>query len=231
MQTADVVLIDSLVSPEILECVRRDALRIDVGKRSGRHTMPQDKIERLMIDHARAGLRVVRLKGGDPFLFGRGGEEREHLIAAGVPVEVVPGVSAAFGCAAAAGIPLTHRDHAQGVTFITGHKRDTDRTPDLDWEALSRPGHTIVVYMGVATAAHVAARLMAAGRAPSTRCAVVENGTRPDQRTLSTTLGTLAQTVAAANIAGPALLFIGEVCEAVSADSAFQAPPLAAGAL
>lgn len=231
MQTADVVLVDSLVSPEILECVRRDALRIDVGKRSGRHTMPQADIQDLMVEHARAGKRVVRLKGGDPFLFGRGGEEREHLLAAGVPVEVVPGVSAAFGCAAATGIPLTHRDHAQGVTFVTGHARDADGAPDLDWEALSRPGHTVVVYMGVATAPLVADRLMAAGRSPATPCAVVENGTRPDQRTLPTTLGALAETVAAAGIAGPALLFIGEVCEAVAAEYATQMPPLAAGAL
>jgi uroporphyrin-III C-methyltransferase/precorrin-2 dehydrogenase/sirohydrochlorin ferrochelatase len=237
MQTADVVLVDSLVSPEILDCVRRDALRIDVGKRSGHHTMPQSDIQEVMVTHARAGKRVVRLKGGDPFLFGRGGEERAHLLAAGVPVEVVPGISAAFGCAAATGVPLTHRDHAQGVTFITGHARDGDEAPALDWEALSRPGHTVVVYMGVATAPRIAARLLNAGRSAATPCMVVENGTRPDQRTLPATLGTLAETVAEAGVTGPALLFIGEVCEGVArsglhaAVPAHSAPSLAASAV
>lgn len=215
MQEADVVLIDALVSAEILECVRRDALRIDVGKRKDRHTLPQAEIERLMIDHARAGRRVVRLKGGDPFLFGRGGEEREHLLAAGVPVEVVPGISAAFGCAAATGIPLTHRDHAQGVTFVTGHAKGDGGGPD--WRSLAAANHTVVVYMGVGTAADTARSLIAAGRAAATPCAVVENGTRPDQRVLPATLATLGETVAAAGIAGPALLIIGEVTAGVVA--------------
>lgn len=215
IQEADVVLIDALVSAEILECVRRDALRIDVGKRKDRHTLPQAEIERLMIDHARAGRRVVRLKGGDPFLFGRGGEEREHLLAAGVPVEVVPGISAAFGCAAATGIPLTHRDHAQGVTFVTGHAKADGGGPD--WASLAAANHTVVVYMGVGTAADTARSLVAAGRAAATPCAVVENGTRPDQRVLPATLATLGDTVAAAGIAGPALLIIGEVTAGVVA--------------
>lgn len=229
MQEADVVLIDALVSAEILECVRRDALRIDVGKRKDRHTLPQAEIERLMIDHARAGRRVVRLKGGDPFLFGRGGEEREHLLAAGVPVEVVPGISAAFGCAAATGIPLTHRDHAQGVTFVTGHAKADGGGPD--WGGLAAANHTVVVYMGVGTAADTAARLIAAGRAPSTPCAVIENGTRPDQRLIPATLASLGAVVEAAAIAGPALLVIGEVTAAAVAAAAADAPALRAAVL
>lgn len=216
MQEADVVLVDALVSPEILECVRRDALRIDVGKRKARHTLAQAEIERLMIEHARAGRRVVRLKGGDPFLFGRGGEEREHLLAAGVPVEVIPGISAAFGCAAAAGIPLTHRDHAQGVTFVTGHAKADGAEPD--WTALARANHTLVVYMGVGTAAETSRRLIAAGRDAGTPCAVIENGTRPDQRVLPTTLAGLG--AAASGLTGPALLIIGDVTAAATAREA-----------
>jgi uroporphyrin-III C-methyltransferase/precorrin-2 dehydrogenase/sirohydrochlorin ferrochelatase len=209
IEQADVVLHDSLVSAEILDLVRRDAERIDVGKRSGRHALPQEWINELMVDLARAGRRVMRLKGGDPFVFGRGGEELEHLARHGVSFQVVPGVTAALGCAAYAGIPLTHRDHAQSCVFVTGHA--ADGTPDLDWVALARPRQTVVVYMGLGAIKALGASLIAQGADAATPVAAIENGTREDQRVVVSTLARIAADVTARGLEGPALIVIGSV--------------------
>ncbi len=210
IQEADIVFHDRLVSDEILDLIRRDAARVSVGKTKGHHSVPQDEIHDLLIRAARAGQRVVRLKGGDPFIFGRGGEELEALQAAGIDAHVVPGISSALGCAASAGLPLTHRDHAQALTFVTGHAR-AGGVPDLDWAALSRPGQTLVVFMGVGTAPAMSERLIAAGRAGATPVAVIENGTRENEIRVYGTLAELPGLITRAGITGPALLVIGEV--------------------
>nr|WP_233092628.1 siroheme synthase CysG [Serratia ureilytica] len=209
MQQADVVLYDHLVSGEILDLVRRDAERICVGKRAGAHSVIQEETNRLLVELAQQGKRVVRLKGGDPFIFGRGGEELQVAAAAGIPFQVVPGVTAAAGATAYAGIPLTHRDHAQSVTFITGHCR-----PDgdgLDWADLARARQTLAIYMGTMKAADISQRLIAHGRDASTPVAVISRGTRADQQVQ---IGTLEQLEYLAQRAPlPALLVIGEVVE------------------
>ena len=207
---AEVIFADRLVGKGILELASATAEIISVGKSKGEHSVPQDEIHARMIVAARAGKRVVRLKGGDPFIFGRGGEEVEALRTANVDVEVVPGISAALGVGAVAQIPLTHRDVAQAVTFVTGHAKLGDE-PDLDWQALARGNQTVVVYMGVGTAGTIAARLVAAGRAVSTPVAVIENGTRPDEIRAFGALGELNEIIQRAGIQGPALLIIGEV--------------------
>jgi uroporphyrin-III C-methyltransferase len=213
LQSADVVVHDRLTPDAILRLARPGARMIDVGKRKSRHTLPQDDINRLLVALAREGLTVVRLKGGDPFVFGRGGEELQTLRESGVEAHVVPGVTAALAAAAGAGVPLTHRGLAQAVTFVTGHAAMTadgePGEPDLDWSVLSRPNHTVVVYMGVTTAALLSGRLIAAGRAPSTPVLIVENASRADERRVLTKLGQLQQ--ATAGLDGPALLVIGEV--------------------
>lgn len=209
LQQADAIVYDDLVDPEVLELARRDADRLYVGKRRGRHSHSQDEINRLLVGHAQAGRRVVRLKGGDPFVFGRGGEELDALRAAGIAAEVVPGITAASGCAAASGMPLTHREHASAVTFLTG--RGSGGEPDVDWRAFAHPRHTLAVYMGVHAAPRIAERLIEAGRAPATPVAVIENGTRRDERILTTTLTDLAAAIARDGIAGPALIVVGEV--------------------
>ena len=212
LQSADVVVHDRLTPPELLVLARADARLIDVGKRKSRHTLPQDDINQLLVALGLQGLQVVRLKGGDPFVFGRGGEELLALRAAGVEAEVVPGVTSALAAAAGAGVPLTHRGLAQAVTFVTGHAAVKDGEagePDLDWAVLSRPNHTVVVYMGLTTAPMLAERLVAAGRAPSTPVLVVENASRSDERRVLTRLAELPK--AAAGLDGPALLVIGEV--------------------
>ncbi len=216
MQDADLVVYDRLIGDGILDLVRRDADRIYVGKARSNHSVPQDQINDLLVAHARAGRRVVRLKGGDPFVFGRGGEELERLRAAGISAAVIPGITAATGCAASAGLPLTHRDHASAVTFVTGHGVDGD--PDVDWAALSGSRHTLVVYMGVSRAGSLAAQLMEHGRAPDTPIAIVENGTRPDERVLVGTLESVLSLVRRAQVGAPALIVIGEV--AALADAA-----------
>lgn len=208
LQDADVIIHDKLVSNEVLDRARRDARRIYVGKTRGDHSVPQHQIEQLMIEEARAGHRVVRLKGGDPFVFGRGGEELEAVRAAGIEAIVVPGVTAALACAASTGLPLTHRDHAQAVTFVTGQPKPGGQA--ADWTRLAAPNHTLAVYMGAGQAAEIASNLIAAGRDGATPVAVVENGSRPDQRTLKGRLDDLAALVARMALAGPALLFIGE---------------------
>lgn len=209
MQQADVVLYDHLVSGEILDLVRRDAECICVGKRAGAHSVIQEETNRLLVELAQQGKRVVRLKGGDPFIFGRGGEELQVAAAAGIPFQVVPGVTAAAGATAYAGIPLTHRDHAQSVTFITGHCR-----PDgdgLDWADLARARQTLAIYMGTMKAADISQRLIAHGRAADTPVAVISRGTRADQQVQIGTLDQLEHLAQRAPL--PALLVIGEVVE------------------
>lgn len=210
IQEADIVYYDRLVSAEILTLIRRDADRVPVGKSRGDHSVPQETIHEWLIASAREGKRVVRLKGGDPFIFGRGGEELEAVRAAGVAATVVPGISSALGCAAKAGLPLTHRDHAQSLVFVTGHAKEGG-VPDLDWPALARPAQTVVVFMGVGTAAMIAENLIHAGRVPSTPVAVIENGTRTNEIRVFGTLSQLAHLIQRAGIKGPALLVIGEV--------------------
>ncbi|WP_374346308.1 uroporphyrinogen-III C-methyltransferase [Phenylobacterium sp.] len=207
LQGAEVVVHDGLVSDEILDLAPAQARRISVAKRKSRHAYPQDEINRMLVAFAQEGLRVVRLKGGDPFIFGRGGEELEACREAGVECHVVPGVTAALAASADAGAPLTHRGLAQAVTFVTGHAA-AGADPDLDWAALARPNHTVVIYMGVSTAAGIAARLMGAGRSAATPALIVENASRADERRLTTTLGGLAETAQA--VRGPALLIVGE---------------------
>lgn len=210
IQEADIVYYDRLVSDDILSLIRRDADRVSVGKSKGNHSVPQDQIHELLIRSAREGKRVVRLKGGDPFIFGRGGEELDAVEAAGVTAFVVPGISSALGCAASAGIPLTHRDHAQAVTFVTGHAK-AGGVPDLDWPSLARRGQTVTVYMGVGTAAAITEKLIEAGRAPQTPVAVIENGTRPNEIRAYGMLDELPRLIEVHGIKGPALLIIGEV--------------------
>ncbi len=206
---ADVVLYDNLVSPEVLALVSPFAEKRYVGKKAAKHALPQSDVNQCLIDLARSGHRVVRLKGGDPFIFGRGGEEMEALLAASVPVEVVPGITAAIGCAAYAGIPLTHRDWAQSVTFATGHLKQG--LSELDWPALARPTQTVVFYMGMTAAPGIAEALMAHGRLPETPVAVIYHGTRPDQRVSITTLRALPETIKTETIKPPALLIVGDV--------------------
>lgn len=212
LQKADVVVYDRLVAPEILACARPDARVIYAGKAKGRHSHSQDEINALLVNHAAQGRTVVRLKGGDPFVFGRGGEELTYLRARGVTVSVVPGITAATGCAAAAGIPLTHRDLATAATFVTGHGQDGE--PDLDWAALVASRQTLVIYMGVSTAGRISAQLVAHGMAPAMPVAIVENGTRPQQKVVTGTVAGLGALVADHGIVGPALIIVGEVVRA-----------------
>jgi uroporphyrin-III C-methyltransferase len=207
LQAAEVVVHDGLVSDEILDLAPAQARRISVAKRKSRHSYSQDEINRMLVAFALEGLNVVRLKGGDPFIFGRGGEELEACRAAGVACHIVPGVTAALAAGASAGAPLTHRGSAQAVTFVTGHAQNGGE-PDLDWESLAKANQTVVIYMGLSMAAPIAARLMAAGRAGATPALVVENASRADERRIVTTLSGLAE--AAAALSGPALLIVGE---------------------
>src|SRR3569833_1768887 len=215
LQQADVILYDRLVPAAELERARRDAERVFVGKQPGNHTT-QERINELLVHYARLGLRVARLKGGDPFIFGRGGEEIEVLAAHGIPYIVVPGITAALGAAAATGIPLTHRKLAQSVTFVTGHVLDDE---SLDWNALARSRQTVVFYMGVGHLQQIVSRLREAGAPGSQVVAVVERAPLPEQRTLRGTLETIVATVQAANVTPPALLIVGDVTALAAADS------------
>ncbi len=210
IQSADVLLYDKLVGAEVLALAPAGARRIDVGKRCGRHAMSQAAINALIVRHAQAGAHVVRLKGGDPFVFGRGGEELESLRLAGVPTEVVPGITAALAAAARLGIPLTHRGASRSLHLITAHGAD-DRLPEHDWTALARAGGTLAVYMGKRTLPLLAERLLAAGMAADTPAIAVENATLPNERRMLGTLVGLAEMVAAAGLDGPTLVLIGAV--------------------
>jgi uroporphyrin-III C-methyltransferase len=217
LKTADVVVHDGLVSDEILDLAPASARRISVAKRKSRHSYAQDEINRMLVAFALEGLTVVRLKGGDPFMFGRGGEELEACREAGVACDVVPGVTAALAASAAAGAPLTHRGSAQAVTFVTGHAA-SGAEPDLDWTSLAKANQTVVIYMGVSTAAAIAGRLTGAGRSAATPALIVENASRADERRIIATLGGLAE--AAAGLSGPALLIVGEAMALASASPA-----------
>ena len=226
MNEADVILHDRLVSAEVLRLSRRDATRIEVGKSAGRHSMSQDDIHALMLEHARAGKRVVRLKGGDPFVFGRGGEELEFLRTHDVPFEVIPGITAAVACAAYAGIPLTHRDHAQSLRFVTAHCKESLDT--LDWAALAQQQQTLAIYMGVNGLEKIRESLLLAGMDPQLPFALVENGSRPQQRVIAGTLAVLPETARHHHVQSPALLIVGEVAALAGQLHWFGAPPLTA---
>ncbi|EGQ8095226.1 uroporphyrinogen-III C-methyltransferase [Vibrio cholerae] len=207
LQQADVVLYDYLVSDEIMALIPSETILVCVGKRAGHHSVPQEKTNQLLVDFARQGYRVVRIKGGDPFMFGRGGEELEVLFDAGVKFQVVPGITAAAGATAYAGIPLTHRDYAQSALFVTGHLKA--QAEDLDWSTLARGKQTLVIYMGLSNAATIAEQLQLHGRQASTPVAIIERGTQVNQQVLIGTLQTLPSLASQAQ--SPALIVVGEV--------------------
>ena len=227
LNEADVILHDRLVSDAVLAMARRDAERIEVGKSAQGHSTRQEHIHALMLQHARAGRRVVRLKGGDPFVFGRGGEELEFLRTHGIAYEVVPGITAALACGAYSGIPLTHRDHAQSLKLVTAHCRGSLDT--LDWTALAQQRQTLAFYMGVAGLETIQRRLLQAGSAGDTPFALVENGSRPQQRVATGVLGELAAVARAHRIASPSLLIVGEVAALAGTLHWFGAAPLRGG--
>lgn len=208
IESADLLVYDGLVDASILALAPETAEKISVAKQRDRHSMAQNAINALLVEQALAGRTVIRLKGGDPFVFGRGGEELEACRAAGVPVEVVPGISAALGCAAAANLPLTHRNVASAVTFVAGQCKGLS---DQNWAGLAGKGRTLVIYMGVATADDIADKLMADGLSPDTPVVVMENGTRPDQRVLRTLLADLGDLVDRETVQSPAVIVVGNV--------------------
>ena len=226
IQSADVIVHDGLVSDAILVLAPPTARRISVAKRKSRHSYAQDEINRMLVAFALEGLTVVRLKGGDPFIFGRGGEELEACRAAGVECRVIPGVTAALAASAAAGAPLTHRGAAQAVTFVTGHATG-GVAPDLDWANLAKANQTVVFYMSLATASAVSTKLIDAGRAASTPALIVENASLPEERRIATSVGELG--AAAEGVTGPALLIVGEAM-ALAETSSVLIPTLRAEA-
>ncbi|HRI17147.1 MAG TPA: uroporphyrinogen-III C-methyltransferase [Burkholderiaceae bacterium] len=239
LAAADAVVYDHLVEPEVLDMARANAERIYVGKQRSLHAMPQEEINALLVRLAREGRTVVRLKGGDPFIFGRGGEELQALARAGVAFDVVPGITAASGVASHAGIPLTHRDYAQRCTFVTGHLKDG--SSDLDWAALARPRQTVVIYMGLAGLPGICAQLQAHGLPADWPAAVISHGTLAAQRVVCATLATLPDAVARERLDSPCLTIVGEVvrlhdelawfgagvARSIAAEASAPAPPLA----
>ena len=211
IDNADVVLFDQLPGKEILESLPENAEKINCGKYGGKHTLEQDEIESLIIDRAKNGKTVVRLKGGDPFLFGRGGEELESVRNANIPVEMVPGVSSALAVPASVGIPLTHRKYASQVTILTGNEDPTKPEPALDWQLLAKSRGTIVILMGVANIAKIADVLISNGKAPSTMVAIIERGLRQDRRVTTGTLETIADAAGKTGIKPPAVIVIGDM--------------------
>lgn len=209
MQQADTVVYDRLVSPQVLALVRRDAEKIYAGKARNEHAIPQEKINHLLARLAKSGKRVVRLKGGDPFIFGRGGEEIETLLEHGVPFQIVPGITAASGCASYAGIPLTHRDHAQSCLFVTGHLKGG--SIDLNWKQLTAPNQTLVIYMGLLGLEQLCRQLILHGSSPNLPAALIEQGTTPKQRVITGTLSTLPKRVATEDVKAPTLIIVGNV--------------------
>ena len=210
MQQADVVLFDRLVSQEILNMTRQDAEKIHVGKQRQNHTMPQQDISQLLVRLAKEGKRVLRLKGGDPFIFGRGGEEIEELAAAGIPFQVVPGITAASGCASYAGIPLTHRDHSQSVRFVTGHLKND--TCDLNWKSLAEDGQqTLVFYMGLVSLPIICQELIKHGMPEDKAVALIQQGTTPSQKVCIGTLATMPDIIARQEVRAPTLIIVGDV--------------------
>lgn len=218
IDNADVVLFDQLPGKEILESLPENAEKINCGKYGGKHTLEQDEIESLIIDRAKNGKTVVRLKGGDPFLFGRGGEELESVRNANIPVEMIPGVSSALAVPASVGIPLTHRKYASQVTILTGNEDPTKPEPALDWQLLAKSRGTIVILMGVANIAKIADVLISNGKAPSTMVAIIERGLRQDRRVTTGTLATIADTARKTGIQPPAVIVIGDVVKLYNPD-------------
>jgi uroporphyrin-III C-methyltransferase/precorrin-2 dehydrogenase/sirohydrochlorin ferrochelatase len=223
MQQADVVVYDRLVSKQVLELVRRDAEKLYAGKERDNHAIPQEDINHLLVRLAKEGKRVLRLKGGDPFIFGRGGEEIETLAAEGIPFQVVPGITAASGCASYSGIPLTHRDYSQAVVFVTGHLQDG--TVNLNWKALAQPNQTVVFYMGLHGVPSICAGLTSHGMPITTPVALIQQGTTPNQRVFVSTLEKLPELVQKEKIKAPTLIIVGEVVRLHAKLSWFQPSP------
>lgn len=213
LECADVVVYDALVSPPILGMINPRAERIDAGKRKGMHSLSQEEISHLLIQKAKEVAIVVRLKGGDPFIFGRGGEEMEELVQAGISVEVVPGITAGVAATAYAGIPLTHRNHSSSVTFVTGHEGAGKYRPAVNWQAIAHGSETIVIYMGIHNLAYIVEQLLSAGLNAQTPVALVRWGTRPEQEELRGVLATIVQQVDAAKFLAPAIVVIGSVVD------------------
>jgi len=211
LEHADVVVYDALISPPILAMVNPQAERIDAGKRRGNHSLLQTETTQLLIEKAHTNAAVVRLKGGDPFIFGRGGEEMAELVQAGIPVEVVPGITSGIAAPAYAGIPLTHRDYSSSVTFVTGHESVGKYRPQINWQAISYGSETIVVYMGVQNLPYILEQLQTAGRPPGTPIALVRWGTRPEQQLLVGTLNNILAQVETTGFEAPAIVVIGDV--------------------
>lgn len=212
MQAADVIVYDALITDEILSLCRQDAEYISVGKKAGNHTLPQEQINQLLVDLAKTGKVICRLKGGDPYIYGRGGEEAQLLAKNNIAYQVIPGITAAAACSAAVGIPLTHRDYAQSLQFVTGHlKKATDTQSDTNWQSLASANQTLVIYMGIIQSPEIKHQLIKHGRAADTPVAIIEKGTRPDQRVVIGTLNTLDELVKTHQIGSPALIIVGEV--------------------
>ncbi|MBD1851904.1 uroporphyrinogen-III C-methyltransferase [Leptolyngbya sp. FACHB-711] len=226
LEHADVVIYDALVSPPILAMINPDAEKIDAGKRRGRHSLVQEETTQLLVEKAQHHAIVVRLKGGDPFVFGRGGEEMEDLMQAGVPVEVVPGITSGIAAPAYVGIPLTHRAYSSSVTFVTGHESAGKYRPQVNWQAIAHGSETIVIYMGVHNLPHIVHELTAAGLDPHTPIALIRWGTRPDQEQLIGTLETIAQQVEETGFEAPAIAVVGRVVDLHQTLANVMLPPV-----